>query len=112
MNVNLLQTKKEITGLRKENSEKLTAIATAIGAQRAELKSFAKSQKKANKTLKDLAGKVGTSLELDKIRNKGADEDRKERRRDRAERRRAEGKCFRKKQKSNWWCRKGFRKTC
>ena len=90
MNVNLLQTKKEITGLRKENSEKLTAIATAIGAQRAELKSFAKSQKKANKTLKDLAGKVGTSLELDKIRNKGADEDRKERRRDRAERRRAE----------------------
>jgi len=90
MNVNLLQTKKEVTGLRKENSEKLTAIATAIGAQRAELKSFAKSQKKANKTLKDLAGKVGTSLELDKIRNKGADEDRKERRRDRAERRRAE----------------------
>lgn len=90
MNVNLLQTKKEITGLRKENSEKLTAIATAIGAQRAELKSFAKSQKKANKTLKDLAGKVGTSLELDKIRNKGALEDRKERRRDRAERRRTE----------------------
>lgn len=90
MNVNLLQTKKEVTGFRKENSEKLTAIATAIGAQRAELKSFAKSQKKANKTLKDLAGKVGTSLELDKIRNKGADQDRKERRRDRAERRRAE----------------------
>jgi hypothetical protein len=90
MNVNLLQTKKEITGLRKENGEKLTAIATAIGAQRAELKSFAKSQKKANKTLKDLAGKVGTSLELDKIRNKGALEDRKERRRDRAERRRVE----------------------
>lgn len=90
MNVNLLQTKKEVTGFRKENSEKLTAIATAIGAQRAELKSFAKSQKKANKTLKDLAGKVGTSLELDKIRNKGALEDRKERRRDRAERRRAE----------------------
>ena len=30
MNVNLLQTKKEITGLRKENSEKLTAIANAI----------------------------------------------------------------------------------
>jgi hypothetical protein len=90
MNVNLLQTKKEITGFRKENSEKLTAIATAIGDQRAELKSFAKSQKKANKTLKDLAGKVGTSLELDKIRNKGALEDRKERRRDRAERRRAD----------------------
>ncbi|WDS61131.1 hypothetical protein SBM3_00043 [Synechococcus phage S-BM3] len=90
MNVNLLQTKKEITGLRKENGEKLTAIANAIGAQRTELKSFAKSQKKANKTLKDLAGKVGTSLELDKIRNKGALEDRKERRRDRAERRRSE----------------------
>jgi hypothetical protein len=90
MNVNLLQTKKEITGLRKENGEKLTAIATAIGDQRAELKSFAKSQKKANKTLKDLAGKVGTSLELDKIRNKGALEDRKERRRDREERRRVE----------------------
>ena len=90
MNVNLLQTKKEVTGFRKENSEKITAIATAIGAQRAELKTFAKAQKKSNKTLKDLAGKVGTSLELDKIRNKGADQDRKERRRDRAERRRAD----------------------
>lgn len=88
MNVNLLQTRKEITGLRKENIEKLSAIADAIGGQRTELKSFAKSQKKANTTLKDLAGKVGTSLELDKVRNRGLETDRKEERKERSERRR------------------------